>query len=375
MLRPREGGRTRRRVGAWMQVIPLVALWAIPVVAVVVAVPMASVREEVSLSPPLPAVVTVGSQSADYRTSVTVSVELERAGQVWSPVSGVLTSLAEWDGAVHSGQELFAVDGVPILAQRGTVPLHRELRLGDEGEDVKALARFLADAGMLDRGVADVTFGSDVHAAVMLLQEKLGVRADGVFRPAYVAFVPQYAYVREEALLTVGSPIAVGEAVLDMAPAPARVGFTPTSSGSLVHLQSAPVIVIFGDLEIPVSGLKPNSKELAKIHAGLREAVAAGEAEITSGEPGQPERYEGGILRIAEPQVRGVVPGSAVHVTALGAQCLFRQHKGGWSPEPLTALEPVVGTLGAVYVDAELIGARIARDPLALADDTLSECK
>lgn len=201
------------------------------------------------------------------------------------------------------------------------------------------------------------------------------MRADGVFRPSYVAYVPQHTFIREEALLTVGSPVAAGEAVLDVAPVPAQVRFTPTSTGSLADLQGAPVILMLGDSQIPVSGLEPSSEELARIYTGLRNAVTAGEAEVTGGESGQPERYEGGLLRLAEPQERGVVPGTAVHITSSGAQCLFRQHKEGWSPEPVAALEPAVGTLGAVYVKAELIGARIARDPLTLVDDVLAECK
>lgn len=353
--------------------MPLVALWAVPVVAVTVAVPVAGMREEASVAPPLPSVVTVGSQSTDHRTSVTVSVEAGQVGQVRSPVSGLLTSLAEADGPVRSGQELFAVDGIPVLAQRGTAPFHRELRRGDEGADVEVLGRFLVDAGLL--GVADGTFGSDVRAAVVRLQEKLGVPTDGAFRPSYVAYLPESADALGEPLLAVGSPVAAGEAILNTAPVPARITFAPTSTGgSVADLQGAPLTLAFGDLRIPVSGLDPTPEELAAIHAGLREAVANGESQVT-GESGEPEQYAGGLIGLAEPRVHGVVPGTAVHMTGSGTQCLFRQRDDSdWASVPVTDLRPAVGMLGAVYVDTALIDAPIARDPLTLPDDVLVEC-
>ncbi len=379
-----EGDRSDSRLRPWMRLAPLVALWAVPVVAVAVAVPMAGTREEASVAPPLPSVVTVGSQATDYRTSVAVSVEVEQVGQVRSSVSGLLTSLAEATGPVRSGQELFAVDGVPVLAQRGTAPLHRELRRGDEGADVVVLGHFLMDAGLLAKGLVDETFGSGTHAAVMRLQDKLGVRTDGVFRPAYVAYLPESGGALGEPLLAVGSPVSVGEAVLNIAPAPVRITFAPTSEGvSLADLKDGPLTLAFGDLRIPVSSLDPESDELTAIHAGLRKAVVNGESKVVADDPGKsaesggPEQYGGGLLSLAKPQVRGVVPGTAVHVTSSGKQCLFRRQQGdsGWAPVPVPTLESAVGTLGAVYVEPALIDARIARDPLTLADDVLSRCR
>lgn len=385
MVRARNVGEASSRVGPWARMVPLLALWAVPVLAVAVAVPLAGMREEASVAPPLPSVVTVGSQSTDYRASVTVTVEVEQVGQVRSPVSGLLTSVAsfaEASGSVRSGQELFAVDGVPVLAQPGTVPLHRELHWGDEGEDVAAVGRFLVEAGLLDEELVDATFGPDMRAAVVQLQERLGVRTDGVFHPTYVAYVPQSANQFAEPLLTVGSPVSVGEAVLNTAPSPVRITFAPSSTGaSLTDLQEAPLTLTFGDLQIPVSGLEPTPDELAAIYAGLQQAVAGGEARLTadgaggSEGAGGPEQYTGGLLGLAEPQVRGVVPGSAVHVTSSGMQCLFReQDGGGWDPVPVPALTPAVGSLGAVYVQPELTDARIARDPLTLPGDVLADC-
>lgn len=379
MSRAREGTRSSSRVSPWVRLLPLVALWAVPVVAVAVAVPLASTREEASVTPPLPSVVAVGSQSTDYRTAVSARVEVEPVGQVRSPVSGLLTSLAESGGPVRPGQELFAVDGVPVLAQPGTVPLHRELRTGAEGADVEALGRFLVDAGLLEEDLADETYGPGVRAAVVRLQEQLGVRADGVFRPFYVAYLPESASELGEPLLAVGSPVAAGEVVMTTAPVAARIAFTPTGAGaSLANLREGPLTLTIGDLQLPVSGLDPAPEELAALHDGLRQAAADGAAQAATGvasEPGEPEQYDGGLLSLAEPEVHGIVPGTAVHVTGSGAQCLFRQQDDGeWAAVPVPVLQPAVGVLGAVYVDTALIDARVARDPLGLPDDVRDEC-
>ena len=370
-------------VGSWVRLVPLVALWAVPVVAIAVAVPLAGAREEASVAPPLPSVVTVGSRSTDYRASVNVSVEFEPVAQVRSPVSGLLTSLVAANGPVRSGQELFTVDGVPVLAQRGTGPLYRELRLRDEGEDVEVLARFLVDAGLLTPELANDKFGPGMRAAVVRLQERLEVRTDGVFRPSYVAYLPGSVTAIEEPVLAVASPVAAGQAVLNVAAAPVRISFALASTGgSLADLQGSPLTLTFGDLQIPVSGLEPTRGELADLHARLREAVANGAAQVTadqsdeSGGSGASEQYAGGLLGLAEPQVRGVAPGTAVHVTSSGTQCLFQQEgNGDWTPVPLPALQAAVGELGAVFVHTALIGARIARDPLTLPADVLALCR
>jgi hypothetical protein len=399
-------------MAAWARLVPLIVLWAVPVAAVVVAVPLVGDREQGSVTGPLPSVVEVGSRSADYRTAVAVTVELAESGQVRSPVAGTLTSVTEpatpgsTSEPLRSGQELFAVDGVPVLAQRGVSPLFRELRQGAEGADVEVLARFLADAGLLSEDLVDGDFGRGVRAGVVELQERLGVaRPDGVYRTSYTAYVPAAADALGDPLLAVGSPVAAGDPVLTTAPAPARVTFAPTTpEASLTPLEGSPLVLLLGDQALPVSALQPTTDELPALRAGLREAVADGTVQLTGGSPGgsngsastaaaaSPEAYAGGLLALAEPQVRGVVPGTTVHLTEAGTACVFRHDDasdtgatgsasgtagdaaGGWSAVRLPSLEPAVGELGAVFVDADLTGTPVARDPLTLPEQVRATC-
>lgn len=379
MRRRKNRARNGSRVKSLVPLIALTALWAVPVVAVGVAVPLAGDREQASVAPPLPSVVTVGSQSTDYRTSVSVSVDFEPAQQVRAPTSGLLTSLAQAGEPLTSGQELFAVDGLPVLAQPGTVPLHRELRAGDEGEDVEVLGRFLLESGFLEEEPADDSFGPGMRAAVVQLQERLGVEADGIFAPSYVAYVPESAHTLGEPLAEVARTVSAGETVFRTAPVAERVRFSATSTdASLAALGDVPLALHFGDVQIPVSSIDPAPEEVAAIDEYLRQAVTDGTAQIVGGDsdgPGDSVTYTGGLLSLADEEIKGVVPGSALHITSDGAQCLFREGSNGtWVPILVVEMEPALGTLGSLYVDPDFIDARIARDPLTLADHVLAEC-
>lgn len=368
----REG---ESRFGPLARLVPLILLWAVPVTAVVVSVPLASAHEAAVVAPPLPSVVTVGSQSTDYKASVSVEVEVENLGDVLSPVSGVLTALSAPAGEVAAGEELFAVNGIPILAQPGTAPLYRELRLGHTGSDVETLGKFLADAGFLETELIGIEFGTEMMSAVVRLQERIGVPPDGTFRPTYVAFVPEQTGSISTRLTVVGATVSPGTPVLATSPVAARITFTSTGNGaSLTNLKGAPLKLTFGGKELAVSSLSPPEGDLADLYAALREAATEGDARLTS-DSGERQTFDGGLLSLATPDLRATVPGVAVYLNEDGAQCLFEElGDDNWGPVPLDQLEPAAGTLGIVYVDPSLTGTRVARDPLILDEQTRSAC-
>lgn len=191
------------RLSSGVRLVPLLALWAVPVIAVAVAFPLAGASEEVSVAAPQPAVVDVGSRMADERTAVEVVVTRAEALDVLSPAAGIISSLGEV-GPVETGQELFAVEGVPVLAYRGA-PLWRDLELGDRGEDVRALGQFLSSLDLMTTGDVDDRFGPATRTAVRALQERLEVREDGVFRLGYVTRVPDEVQDAAEHLVRLGA--------------------------------------------------------------------------------------------------------------------------------------------------------------------------
>ncbi|MCF2706905.1 peptidoglycan-binding protein [Arcanobacterium haemolyticum] len=124
---------------------------------------------------------------------------------------GIVTWLAE--GPVTPGQPIYQVSGESVYAIGGSEPFFRELARDVEGEDVRQLQTFLADAGYL-RTAVDGKFGAATESAVKSWQKAEKLEQTGVIElgrivalphtPAPVVFVDNF---------TKGMPAPVGEAV------------------------------------------------------------------------------------------------------------------------------------------------------------------
>ncbi|NHC14515.1 peptidoglycan-binding domain-containing protein [Motilibacter deserti] len=346
--------------------------------------PTAGARETESVAPVLPTLVPVGSRSTDYRTSVKVVAQMGPSAQVRTQASGMLTSTRGAGQAVRQGQELFTVDEVPVLAYRAAAPLFRDLHVGDKGDDVLGLERYLSRLGKLPADAVDDTFREKTVAAVKALQEeRLGVRADGTFRVSYVAFLPEGVTSLGEPVAPVGSAVAAGDPVLETAPAPVSIEFRPADDGGpLTTLAGAGLVLLVGDERVPVSGLTPTAEELAGLYRTVTEEVAIGRAQQLPSDIGSTQQFSGLLLARAQAETRGVVPATAVHVSESGGQCVFvrdgdgahESSTAGLSARALPKLEVAVGELGAAFVDAELIGAQVVRDAAAVPAQTSASC-
>jgi hypothetical protein len=77
---------------------------------------------------------------------------------------------------VRPGRVLSVVSGRPVFLLRLPVPLHRSLRDGDTGDDVRELQQALAEAGLYRSGT-DGRFGPATQAAVARLYHRAGFEA------------------------------------------------------------------------------------------------------------------------------------------------------------------------------------------------------
>lgn len=84
-----------------------------------------------------------------------------------SGASSIVTSIAERDTLIEEGDVALTVSGRPVIALNGTLPMYRQIKVGDSGDDVRqieaALARLGFNPGAQD-GVADQTFMSAIAA-------------------------------------------------------------------------------------------------------------------------------------------------------------------------------------------------------------------
>ncbi|MEE6288132.1 peptidoglycan-binding domain-containing protein [Georgenia sp. MJ173] len=337
-------------------------MWAVPVVAVVIAFPLAGANEERSVAPPQPTVVEVGSRVADARTAVEVVVVYAEAATVQSPVSGIVSSLPA-PGPVELGEELYAVDGVPVLVYRGP-PLWRDLEVGDRGEDVDALGRYLAALDLMDEGQVDDRYGTATRKAVRSLQDRLGVPEDGRFRLSYVARVEDGMREVTEYLVGLGGrveldmPVARGEQ-----PAETLTMDSISANGSLQALAQQPVALHLGSSAVPLSSTAPSDHELPTLAAALEDGAAAGSLERVADEGAGVTRYRGAILALQEPLPRGIVPSTAVQVDDDGTTCVLLSDGANDDVEPrrLDVVQPS-NEVATVFVDADLVGQEVLRD-------------
>lgn len=367
------GDRARRRPGrlaGTMRVLALAALWAVPAVAVAVAVPVAAELEEDSVATEQPTTVTVGSREVDRAFAVNATVTVGAQPELRSGAEGVLTGLRD-EGAIEVGMELFAVDGVPVLAYRGAV-LYRDLSLGDSGPDVAALGDYLESLGVLDPASAGSEVDDSMQAAIRDVQDRLGVEKDGVFRRSYVSYVPPGAAEIAGAAAMLGDQITAGTTVL-VASAPIdAVTLTPVSTGSLTGYAGLELALRLGDVAVDVPGIEMSGEDAVAVEKALEEAVTAGTAQRQQMDP-TIAMYTGGILALRSPVTTGVVPSTAVLVDGDGGACVMvtdDPENPALSATPLTLASAEPGTeVGTVVVDVAAVGSEVIRDVSTLPEE------
>ncbi|PJJ63665.1 peptidoglycan-binding domain-containing protein [Compostimonas suwonensis] len=146
----------------------------------------------------------------------TVDVELVRDPGISLsvPLTGRITRFGCRPGAsIASGGSFVSVDGRPLLTLATSMPLWRDLSIGDEGDDVKALQTELARLGYAV--TADGDFGSASLAAVKALFTSIGDAAfDEPGLPvSRVMWAPTTTTVISTCIGSLGSSVSSGDAL------------------------------------------------------------------------------------------------------------------------------------------------------------------
>jgi membrane fusion protein, multidrug efflux system len=132
---------------------------------------------------------------------------------VLNRIPGTITDITADDTKVERGEELFAVDGQPVVLLYGALPAWRDIGDGaTPGADVRQLEENL-DALGFDVGSVDENFTAETRSAIDEWLESLGLPRVGVVRLGRVVFA-RAALTIAEPLKGVGQPVADGEEVL-----------------------------------------------------------------------------------------------------------------------------------------------------------------
>ena len=132
---------------------------------------------------------------------------------VLNQASGTLTSIPG-TGSAGVGDVLYTVDERPVVAGLGAVPAYRDMKRGDEGEDVRQLQSMLVELGFTQRD-PDGKFGSGTRTAVRAWQKSLGVTVDGTVVQGDIVWFPELParYLLSDGL-TVGAQLSGGEQIM-----------------------------------------------------------------------------------------------------------------------------------------------------------------
>ncbi len=366
-----ESQRAPERAGLLLRLLPLVMLWALPLVAILVAVPLSAALDEASVAAPEATSVFVGSRQADRATAVTAVVTQGESPEIRSGTSGTVTALYPLE-TIAQGTPVLGVDGVPVLAYRGPV-LYRDLARGDKGADVAAVATYLTELGLLSSGAASDTFGTALRSAVRSLQAQLGVAQDGMFRLSYVAYIPSDAITIVETAVKLGQSVAAGDVILRAAAPTQTVTFRALAVGAtLAQLANDELVLRLPDREISVASVELTGEAAVVVAAELAAAAVDGSARIEAGESKDSSTitYSGGVLALRESEVVGVVSATALVIEADGTACLLVLKNATTASTQARAytLKSAVpaNDIGTVAVDEATIGLLVVRDASSL---------
>ncbi|QJW37588.1 peptidoglycan-binding domain-containing protein [Cellulosimicrobium protaetiae] len=279
----------------------------------------------VYMTPVTPSAVATPERSLDFPVGEAefddprpVELRLSRGDDLalTAPASGrVTTSHCKVGVPMESGKAALTVDGAPLVGLATSVPLWRDLSIGDEGEDVTALQTELARLGyQVD---AEGPLRRAALRALRDLYEQAGEKTGALDRVPIdrIVWLPAPSTSVNECLATVGSTVSAGD----------------------------PVASVPGDLESvavaePPEGLVPGGRVLVvdgtsvSVDAALAVSDPAALVQLSPLPSLQPTSNDGDAGRagaptaqlvLAAPQTVSVVPPSALFGAADGRGCVL----------------------------------------------------
>ncbi|SFQ26369.1 MULTISPECIES: efflux RND transporter periplasmic adaptor subunit [Actinomadura] len=180
---PARPPRRRRRMIGGGAVLAVVAA----VAAVAVTAPSGDGGEAETATGGGTSLVAVqqGPLSSQVGQSGTLSYAAGATGtpyQVVNQAKGTYTRMPVAGAQIDCGETLYKVDQKPVILVCGSVPAYRDLSVGDDGKDVRALNRTLVDGGYAERSRLDPDsghFGWATAAALEKLQDERGADVTG----------------------------------------------------------------------------------------------------------------------------------------------------------------------------------------------------
>lgn len=355
---------------------PIAALWIIPIVIFLLAVPAAGGFQGKALQSPDVQTVRVGSLVDFRRQAVDITLAYSASISVKAGVSGTVTgSVAKPETSIKQGTPLVVIDGSPVLAFEADAPLYRDIGPGMSGADVRSAGEFLADQDLMTRASVSDQYGPSLRGSINAFESSLHLPADGTLHQAVLAWVPPGLSLVGSAEMHVGDQISAGAPIFTTKGSPTRAAFSITGGDSNQSPQglSGTLRLTAGKAQITLGSLAPNASDRAKLAQFLDSQD--GQGIVTSKQQASSVTYSGAVIELASAQRVGTVPSNSISVTATGHTCVFRANNGAYQATTVDSPSPIDGELSSDAVSQNLAGIRIVRDPISLPRSTQETCK
>lgn len=347
-----------------------------PALVLAIGIPLSRALEHADLSSPAPDTVEVGSRQDGLRTAVLLRATFEKARSVTAPFAGTVTAvLIEPRQDLSQGTPIVDIDYHRVAVFAMSSPLVRDLESGATGPDVGQLSAYLSALGYLSTADVGERFTWRVREAVKAFQRAYGHTVDGTFRPSYVVFVSSSARTVESVDLRVGDQVTTTTALFNTPREVAGLTIEPATTGvSLAPLADVGITVTAGAESFDLSSVRPEADELQPFMAWLQDRADDGSVEADQSEDDSVS-YGGAIVELSAPETVGSVPGSAILVGESGTACVFVSRGSSFTVRVLHKAGPLSGEIGNLAIDADLVGAAVARDAAALPRSVRSGCE
>jgi peptidoglycan hydrolase-like protein with peptidoglycan-binding domain len=299
--------------------------------------------------------VAVTQTSFDDPQDVSVTVVPGPSRTLTSAAGGRLTSFSCAVGSrMTSGTSAFSVDGAPILLLATGVPLWRDIRIGDRGDDVAALQTELTRLGF--GANADGKWGARSQNAYESLLRKRGMRLDlsGRVSAERIAWLPSETAAVMNCAASVGDTVEPTQAIARFAAGLASATVV-MGIGSGAKAQTGDRVIVVDDARIPLpaDGRLTDQEALDTIanSFGYRQAMSG-----TDGGPGDQQPSIAFQAVLTTPLRVAVVPPSAVYGLEGDRGCV--RQRGGSVPVSIVGSQ-----LGETLIRSDHALSRVELNP------------
>lgn len=277
-------------------------------------------------------------RSAQFSDPHTVSIIVARGPDVTVtvPIPGTITHLScSVNSPMQSGRTSLSINGKPLLNLATKVPLWRDLKVGDQGEDVEALQMELARLGYPVARTGRLQQTS-VDALTKLYAQIGGAVASSGVSLTHLLWLPNKTSITSECPVSIGTTVGAGEPIAKI---PGRL--------ESVAVAAVPAKLVAGQRTLEVGGIGVEIDPRAPITNDAKLAEL-GEAQETS----TPQQEAGlevkGQLRLSSPAEVRVVPPSSVRGSSEDKTCVFLRGR----EFPVSVVSSELGQTYVVFQDS-----------------------